>query len=602
MSNEKINIVNGVVLDPFAIHLTGLLRKHSSCKTGLASELFAPLHGEAKFKQAFVNACTYAESMTVVGPVAQVVWNEERPDPITQALYWAGKYSSGSDTEKFMDFVKGYMGKVGWNNVDPSRWAPAGTDEFFLHLMPDFTLGSDREVTDVNFGAWSKLQEKLMWYLYRNENHIGDFTRARIADGHKLAYETRVTKGAPTLGLLAVIFTFKKPVGILKMEELTNLGSWPPVVFFLPVMVPAGASLDAPNNSYGLIKSAVNAPAMSTYRLSLYRDKTILPFAQPYYLSTVEGKGKPPDILRSLADVFKALWSQATQYSALNMSYGVDLEAPRNRKDLRGWDITGEFCLEPMGAGRRIRGHNRYMTKYDLSDVSFITERDLGGTPTLHEWNDGAVDKKPFRRQLRRPHLGQYETVFVTPSYLDPSTIENLKPLAMAMNRFLYVNKSGLEGFLAGKVLGSVTPTSLNTDPSPTVEKSASFMDRVSQMHGKEDNSNVGALPVHRIQAGLQFDAEGKPTVFGSRTSYDAVEAMKGEGTVTDEELAKIKDGTHFQAGFAFMDAFTSKSTKDLTEIFGEVKATSFKEGTKAKELFDAQTTINLFDADFAMI
>lgn len=606
MPNTKININNGIVLDPFAIHLTGLMRKHQGIKTGVnTAQLFDPLHGEVKFKQAFVNACHFADQMTVIGPIAQLAWDTSRTDPITQALYWQARMNSGANEDLFKH-IEDFMRKAKWENVRSERWQES--DKFLLHMMPDKMLALGLPESDANFALrWREHHDYMFDQLFRNPMDAGKFARSKVKD--RWPNNDRVTdiiQGAPTLGVMAVIFTFKKPdAGSRYADELTNLAVFPPMVFMLPCLVPAGADLER-GGGYGA-KKAIQTPTISTYRISLGYGGNILPYGQPYYLTSVDPRGKAPDTLRSLSDVFKRLWSQATQFSAWNMSFDVDLEAERRpRVDGVPWDIMGEFCLDPMGAGRRIRGHNRFMGNYALEGVNFLYEKYLnpneltveGLEPELAGWQThGSITKNCFHRQLRAASLNRKkETIFVTPSFLSEETTKAMIPLALGVTRFLYSNAS-LETFLDSSVLDNHNPYILPYGGEQPTDRVQSFLDQVIEKSNyvEKDDLNIGAIPLHRVPAELVFDPQGDPTVFGLRNDLLSRKEMQKTEDLSDDGMDRIKQGTEILGNFPLLDALCSSNTKELTEVFKEVKEKSFKEGTKAKELLDESIAIDLF-------
>jgi len=611
-----INITNGVVLDPFSLLLTGLMRKNRGIKSDLKSQdLFELAHGEARFKQAFINACHFAESMTVVGPVAQLAWNLNSTDYIEPALRWRASLSHPGN-EYFAQEVKDFLTKASWNNVESGAFIDGGGD-LLLHTLPDFTLKRGF-AGDKEFKRWGDQSGPLSHFLYREGSPAYRRERQKIlerlgnmADITNASNQSEINTGQPVVGLMAVTFTFKKPTGVLSIGELTNLASWPPVTFFLPTLLPSGATLQ--NNGFGgLGDRTVCQPAMSTYRIALQNDKAIMPYGQPFLLTSVKEQGKAPDILRSLSDVFKALWSQATLYSAWNMSFEADLEAaPMSYyMDNSSWKkFVGEFALEPMGAGRRIRGHNRHMSKYNLTDVSCLWEEEIGEPhPQVCGFNLSSVDKRPFLRQLRRTRLRpKVESIFVLPSYLSEGMRDDLMPVAMGMARFQFIYGTGLEGFLASDVLNNLgVKQGGDGDNDPTGhDRNKSFVDHMAQAMGKdEDKKNIGALPVTRVKGDIAFDPEGDPIVFGLSMNKEVLDLLgeDSQNELTDESYTKIASDTGVLGNFHFLDAFCSTSTKDLTQVFGEIKKKSFKEGSKASKLLDEALSIDLFDEDIGML
>ena len=131
-----ITATKGVVLDPFSIHATGLFRRHTGTKRGKAADLYAPLHGEAKFKQAFINACHFAESMTVLGPISQLVWDKDIASSLHHTLFWTGD-KVGSNAE-FVEFNRKFMERNRWENVP--QFMLENPNEMILNLLPDFSF------------------------------------------------------------------------------------------------------------------------------------------------------------------------------------------------------------------------------------------------------------------------------------------------------------------------------------------------------------------------------------------------------------------------------------------------------------------------------
>jgi hypothetical protein len=616
-SNVSIGLTNGVVLDPFSIHLTGLLRKNRGIKSDLkAQDLFALAHGEARFKQAFVNACHFAESMTVTGPVAQLTWDFNSPDYIKPALHWrAGLERAGN--EYFAQSVQDFLTTAGWTSIPSERWLDRRTQELILHVLPDFSLSREID-SERELKRWGDHSSPLFQFLYRQSS--GGIKFARDTVMARLQEEERkleINAGAPVLGLMAVTFTFKKPAGVMSIGELTNLASWPPVTFFLPVLVPSGATLS--NSGYTLVDNVLRQPPMATYRLSLNRDKFILPYGQPYLLTSVRNVGKAPDTLRSLSDVFKALWSQATLYSAWNMEFNADILNGKSLSyptfDHSQWrNFIGEFSLEPLGAGRRIRGHNRYMSKHQISDVSFLWEDGLGLTSDADRkilgWNTAGIDKRPFHRQLRSDkRRGTKEAIFVLPSYMGEDMRDSLLPVAMGMAKFMFNPEAGLEVFLDSKTLHNLQVHEVDAeaeDETVRGNRDQSFVDCIAKaMNQAGDDQNAGALPLRRVKGDIAYDPDGDPSVFGLSLGDTVLDDMAQDNPdcqLSEEDYKNIVTKTGVLGNFHFLDAFCSKSTKDLTDVFGEVKKKSFKEGTKASKLLDDTLTIDLFDEDIGML
>ena len=582
----------GVVLDPFSIHATGLWRRHSGTKRGKAADLYAPLHGEAKFKQAFVNACHFAESMTVIGPISQLVWDKSISAPLHHALFWSGD-KTGANKE-FVDFNRAFMTKHGWTNIQSHMLEDE--NRMFLHGIPDFSFQMWNQYTSEEFpsadsvGQWGTAERAL-------SNQFGStyFSTSLVA---RAKTETAIPVGCPTLGLMAVIFTFKKPTGNLEVFELTNLASWPPVVFLLPVMVPAGTMLGdsrylgSPEDH---IKVVQKQPTMMTYRLSLDTNHLIKPFGQPFNLISVDKGGKTADTLRSLSDVFRALWSEATQYSAWNsmIDFNPDIKA-----DSVKWPIS--MAMEPMGAGRRIRGHNRYSGMYPMDNVQLLWETAFDEPDSkLLAWATPS-SKSEYYRQLRSMYSGKRESIFVLPSYFTTKTAKHLQPLALTLLRFMFNQTAGLSQFVDGSMVNNCDPhTSFESVGAVGTHRDRSFLDRTLKACGvPQDSENMGWLPLHRTTGEIAFDPEGQPTVFGLRSAREQTGILrKPLDDTTDADIKNLVDNVEVLGNFSFLDAFCSKSTRDLTDVFGEVKEKSLsgERGTKARDMMEDTLAVDLF-------
>lgn len=590
----QVTTTAGVVLDPFSINATGLARKHSSLKTGKAGDLHAGLHGEAKFKQAFINACHFAESMSVVGPIGQLVWDKEIVSPIYHSLFWEGE--NLGENKRYSEFIKKMLDLNKWDRVNPSMLGDI--HKMRLHVQPDFcfgkyNLGSSGEFPDVDsMSDWGTAHRMIRHHFGSGYYDVGNSARYKS--------DSTLYRGAPVLGLMAVIFTFKKPTGSLEVFELTNLASWPPVVFFLPVLMPAGATINpdghVPNQDY---KRVIDLqPGMMSYRLALNNDQRVKPYGQPFKLMSVDPRGKTPDTLRSLSDVFKALWSQATQYCAWNSGIDFDPE--------EGWDTSlpqaVSMALEPLGAGRRIRGHNRFMGMYNMDNVQLLWEENIQtANAFLKRWGSNNKNVQPFIRQLRSKTTGKKETIFVLPSYFSESTAKNLQPLALALMRYMQSGPAGLDTFLAGDLLRDANPWP-SAGSEAHVSRGHSFLDNVLKTFKvPEDGKNGGALPLHRFTGQVEFNPDGDPTVFGLRTKKEETEQIrKLDEDLRSEDYEKIVENTEALGNFQFLDAFCSKSTKDLTEVFEEVKekALTGERGTKAVDMLEDTMRVDLFGSE----
>jgi len=589
---QLVQSTAGVVLDPYSILMSGCVRKTSDTKTQVEKDgFFDILHGEAKFKQAFTNACHFAETMNVIGPVCQLSLGEN-PSAMHNAMFWKAPVGS-KDNAVFFDNVQRFLQVNKHINVDYENMkCPEGMGNL-LHVMPDLTLGMSQ--ADV-LGDEYQFRGDVAHHIFDRRDDAFNFYRK---DGPN---DQGFFRGGPVAALLAVVFTFKKPYGFVSSDELTNLGGWPPVCFLLPVLVPAGTQVKDRHRGDN-VRTVVTSsqPSMMSYQIRLRstsnRHKRTVPFGQPYKLTSVSKWGKPADPLRSLSDVFKALWSQATQYCAWNTMF--DFQAGEPGDNIPSSRI-GELALDPIGAGRRIRGHNRYANKFDMYGMSMLWEdgfsmNDL--TPT--GFNLGGLDTRPIKGQGRRYAISNnnskrehYSVVYVTPSFLGSETERNLLPVVMSMFRFFF-GHSEVSGNLAdlmdGSTCSSVSPRDMRDGPTAIAGiESESFTDHMfAHYNGPMSSGNTGVLPIHNVQSTIAFNKEGTPNFFGLRAP--CATPMRAESDPSD-----LPSNAELLHDFKFTEAFCSKSTRGLTDAFEKVTKTAAKK--MAAGLTDDDDIVNLFD------
>jgi hypothetical protein len=455
------------------------------------------------------------------------------------------------------------------------HWRSDKNDQIpFLPLLPDLLFGYRDKLDDTNeffaalyrhnFGMSKTKYDELTWKL--RDNHRG------LKHGSR---PTSFYRGAPVAALMAVTFTFKKPTGTLATKELTNLGGWPPVTFLLPVLTPAGCEIDGYLSNPNLNRVIGQQPSIWSYKILNTKDQSIIPFGQPFTLTTVRAKGKDPDILRSLADVFKALWSQKAQYSALTTNV--------EHLDELGYGYA-TLNIDPMGQGRRIRGHNRYSGRFRVQDVRLLGE-DLGndaGMMDVHP-DPSQVTKMLFRRQLRsQGEERHYRTIYMLPSFCKRMLEGNSTlPLLLTMHRHL-LGDQRLTDFVDGRVH----------------TRGDSFMNTLQANYGVGgvDEGQVGKIPTCRVPCALEFDPEGEPAVVGLSWSDEVMHDVQAAATPA-EEVDIITTKTKKLTDFAHLDVLTSNSTSELTNTFGKVKKVEDDELVGADE-DEGEGFIELFDSE----
>lgn len=577
---SSTSITNGIIFDPFALHSVGVQRKfrvRGRTVGNFKEMLFDGLHNEAKFKRAFINACHYAESMTVIGPVANIAWDSlDHYRPIEDALRWPVDLSHPDNRTQRV--LCDEIAKLG---IDLDSMYTASNNTFHLNPIADMLdhyMAPDAGIDPVDSQA--QWLDALRTYSGRK------FFDSVMADG----------TNAPMLGLMAVAFTFKKPTGYRAVTELTNLGHFPPVVFLIPTMVPSKVSTQR--------EILFDEPMISTYTISLgdWSEERIYTYASPFDFLSVDTQGKTPDILRSLSDVFSAMWSQATLYSAWNMELDDDLK-------------MGKMYLEPMGAGRRIRGHNRFKNIYELLSAAHTScdyDAHYGEfKPEVLYKSQGnmAMVAKLMREQasqarkaMQHRGMDDLNTIFVLPSYFSGGRgagglVEGFFPLALTLMGTLFNNgniygaaedeSNAFESLMCGATLGGRG----NAQPVP------GLMERISGM----DVNNGDARTINRVAASIKFNEEGTPRIFRlkvpDRHTHTLQEATNKSLTVADSEVDSLVIDTDKSENFNFMDAFCAQSPKDLGQAFKAVKAPP-KSGKRKKSLVEKEETVNLFDND----
>jgi hypothetical protein len=564
----------GAVLDPFSILVTGITRKFSGSKFFPQPDLNGMLHGELKFKQAFVNACHFAETMTVIGPVAQLDWGRF-VDPVLDTLWWTAEQGAG-DNDAFFGEVKAFLQKnvllPGVPTMQNHIFPQTNNKIYSLPIFPDSHMYLDS--TDYND------QHKAKQYIQR---HL--FGNGYYAEKHEVGY------GSPVIALMAVVFSFKRESSVFKVTELTNLGGWPPVCFLVPVLVPAWpASSFREPRSYDEdeLRRYVTGtqPSLASYqlRISAERGDAAVPYGQPYFLRSVSKWGKTSDILRSLSDVFGALWSQATQFCAWNTQWP---ELPGSDSE----NVVGNFILDPVGAGRRIRGHNRFSAKYDMHGVNFLWEENPGDRKNVVLWGNTYS-----RRQAAYPvHLAQRKDatmMFVAPSYLH-LTENSILPTALTLMR--YSSPAGeLYDFIAKGAVKNTIPGRYPT-LVPTAEEEFSFSSRITDK-ARVGSNYQGPLLVSRIPASVEFNRAGTPEVFGLQSRSVPLESPN---LPDSQGVQEILTKTFRLEEFKFMDAFCSGSSAELTEVFSAAKKSGSAAKAKAKanavSLVDDEVVVDLF-------
>ncbi len=574
----SLHTTQGVILDPFSILVAGILRKHTGMKTkAQVSPGLGWLHSERSFKRSFVNAMHFAETMTVIGPVAQLGFPAAPSLATKHSTQWPVNAQMSGNID-FYHCLNAWMQGNKFDRVTPEHWTRDATP--ILPLMPDLMLTP--EAGDVSYAGMFR-------HLYPCD--AGDINAfcSKWGDDTRVGYKGEFDRGLPTAALMSVVFSFKRPWGPWATRELTNLAGWPPVCFFLPVLVPAGVAVETWDGYTPEAFSQVvdRHPTITSYRIELAKDRPenrIKPFGQPFCLTSVPTDGKTADVLRGLSDVFRTFWSDAAVYSAWQTDFEIPWRGTVERFSERNYG--GEIRLDPMGCGRRIRGHNRYSGRFDLHDVRMVAEE----RPSRDVWRvrdygrQGVVYNASFH--ARRASGGSKQAVFVAPSFFQD--LEALKPHAMMLYHHLYLD-SPLSEFVESRALGML-PTGSPVPPS--------MISRLQECTGGVTIGNFnGELPVASVPLEVEFDSSGMPKIFGLGLDVDNFSELEQlscrthtSGGTQQEQVDFMASNIVHSKGFTALDALASKSAVGLSSAF---KKPSVKAPSQ-----DADDVIRLFDED----
>ena len=439
----RVRPVGGMVFDPFGLHMAGVLRQTKRTKNELLNNFETTLHKEAKFKKMLVTCCHFADSITFLGPVARL---EFIPSSVSSAVAepsvnWVTGAKSG-DTGKFFSDIEKFLRNSGNKPSLVDRLLSA-TNSFtdnsgngYLCPMPDLSMPHGSE-----YGLQDDITNKVYGGRYSPATYCEESNSPTIP-------------GNPYVGLMAVMFSFKTPFrrGLASYEN-TNLGYLPPMVFFIPTILPGDPVISADDYKVMLRQPAVysftiqNRPEKDSY------NEGIMPFGSPFNHQSVPPWGKVPDVMRSLAVELERLWGDHTLYSALNFSTAFTIKKGISPADVNyDWegDPIGRLSLEPMGLGRRIRGYNRYSSLFELSQASALFQirsdsegvRDVRNSMfSVQEYRE---DSAPRMFLFEKDTSGAMDTNFVFPSYI--SNVEDFSLTMLAVQDWMFGGRAAEGG------------------------------------------------------------------------------------------------------------------------------------------------------------
>jgi len=613
----KTRQVTGAVFDPFAINAAGVMRNLGISKSDLENGMGMKLHKEAKLKKMLITCCNFAESITLVGPLAQLNFDsaDTKSHLIDPAVDWVADLDVAENREYFdalKQAIDGVGKNKGWavgnlNTLTNHFSTPEGSTKY-LSVMPDLSFS----VENSKKGQYSTYETTKRRTIFGNNSSLA----MHNPDGGVRQC------GIPYVGLMAVIFSFKKVNGYLGSIENTNLGGWPPMVFLIPSMMPSSAFIQTDTRYRTGMPVFQSQPSIAAYTIHNPQarereQKGIVTFGNPFRLATVEPHGKVPDTLRTLSDTLSDLWTEATIYSAINMD--VDIIGKGEEYD------SGKLNLEPMGLGRRIRGHNRFTGNYDFSEFEAIFQvNNCGGSTIL---NEAFAYEKSHIGSVRRHNLqdSQYTSraSFVFPSYINNP--KDFKSVMLALQDWMSgTGDSPLRSFIDPEKCKGLYPW---TDALASASREKDGIKVALDESGRHGLENVGvddyreALDfregtlskeesskslLYGVDAMLGFSSSGDPSILGvevPRYALGSLIADFEEGKASAKETAENRvSRSTFQEGFKFAEALAGGEGA-IKKMFKEKKV---KSGKRSKKISLASGSdddfVTLFDQDDDLI
>jgi len=613
----KTRQVTGAVFDPFAINSAGIMRNLQISKSDLESGMGMKLHKEAKFKKMLITCCNFAESITLVGPLTQLNFDsaDSKSSLVDPAIDWVADPCIGENKEYF-EAIKRLLTEAsktkGWSvgnlqMITNQFTTPEGSTKY-LSVMPDLSFSVDQS----RKGQYSSYE------ITKKRTIFGDRSSLEMTTPDGSVREC----GRPYVGLMAVIFSFKKVNGHLGSTENTNLGGWPPMVFLIPSMVPSGAFVQTDTRYRSGMYVFQAQPAIAAYTIhnppGRDADRTgITTFGNPFRLATVNTQGKVPDTLRTLSDTLSDLWTEATIYSAVNMN--VDIIGDKSK----GEYAPGKLNLEPMGLGRRIRGHNRFSGIYDFSEFEAIFQVNAYGHNTIL---DEAFSAKMQHVGSIARHNLQAVSYITSTSFVFPSYINNpkdFKPVMLALQDWMVgTGDTPLRSFINPKKCSGLYPW---TEALGAASKEEGGLEASLDASGRSELFNIGVEDYRRAfnfrENGLSknedeksllygtdtmlgYSSSGDPSILGVSAPRYAISAMAQDfesGDVTAKEASESRVAkSSFQEGFKYAEELVGGEGA-IKKMFKEKKVKSGKK-SQGISFTNDDDFVTLFDQDDDLI
>ena len=357
-----MRITNGLYLDPWASMATGLARHRLVSLSMLKS-----LPGEAEFKSAFVNCLTYADTMTLVGPITMLdVCGGDKET----AHYW--KMDGTLAAREWAESILGHIPET-YRSLDSAQKIERLVASGFMSPFLGYWSGG--------IGSSQERSAMTMWEDFRVEEGASGglaYTFRQWADDHLSGGYKQIHNGTVpvdrysfydiSLGLLAVIFTYKHMSAYSKnnrkgKKDLIGMSHFPPTVFLIPAAFPKNCTFAPDRGRMNLLSHQMVLGQPSIYHVSFHDRASMLSSVPtvglPFPMTSLSMTGKMTDPFRTMGSAFRDMMSPRAQYAA--MALAQDDEGFNSFLNENGYAVGGKMTMafDPIAGGRRVRNYNR---------------------------------------------------------------------------------------------------------------------------------------------------------------------------------------------------------------------------------------------------
>ena len=565
-----MRITNGLIVDPWAMWYTAMYKRGWA-----SSKLLELSHGEAKFKRAFKNCLAYADSMTVIGPLARLDFGAE-----TSSGVWRAQHSS-VHLEKMSrimgtthkDSVPDNVGDAVLNTADASQVIIPFLDRCRALSYDEIKNGDLLTIRDAIQG----MTQMAHVTMYDLDMPMKETERLY----HEVAHTglPLLNAFAPSFGLMAVILTFKTMATAGRFDrgganDMTAMSCFSPMMFLFPMAhMPDTAML--PFQDTTELDGSFLARQMLFRQPSLYHvtfisspsSRTCAPtFGLPFRMDSVSMAGKTTDPFRLMAKSMERMFSSKAQYVAWVLAAE---EEWTTHNVMESQNESMKLYFDPIATGRRVRNHNR--GEFDLSLQSMVFAQgniEDASNSEFMLWCNSSRELLANRTQGALTVL--------SPSWLEFDS-KSFSMLAMQLGALVRSYTYG-GGFFRG--LHDILPHS--SDSLFRHMAKHKFGYGIAEDYVRKSMLNLKASVVHGID----------PGVFGVRATEEKYVDFESEGT---KELAvAVADNLKVATNFELTDIFGSADTfKEKLKIVSSVKEGSVaEEKVLATDLFSSEDFI----------